>query len=294
MRTESPVLEVQAPGAGEAAEELPPERVLEPTRGWRLLKAREIWASRELLYFLTWRDVKVRYKQTLFGGLWAIMQPFLLMVVFTFVFGQFAGVETNGLPYPIFAFAALVPWTLFSSSFSGAASSLVAHQNLISKIYFPRIIIPLAASGSFILDFVIAMGVLFAMMFYYDITPTLDALWVIPLSLLALTAALSAGILLAALNVRYRDVRYVVPFFVQLLLFASPIGYSTGDRLSGFWRVLYGLNPMTGVAEGFRWALLGSERPGTLILVSSVAVVTLFVTALLYFRRMERTFADVI
>jgi lipopolysaccharide transport system permease protein len=268
--------------------------VIEPTRGWKRLRLGELWRYRELLYFLVWRDVKVRYKQTVLGASWAVLQPFLLMIVFSVFLGHLARIPSNGVPYPIFAYSALVPWTLFSSSLTGASSSLVKNVNLVGKAYFPRLILPLAAGGSFLLDFVIALALVFGMMVYYGVYPSWAILWLPALSLLALSAAFAVGIWLSAVNVRYRDVQYAVPFLVQLWLFASPVAYPS-TLVPKAWRVLYGLNPMAGVVEGFRWALLGTNtRPGPLIAVSALATLALLAAAMAYFQKLEKTFADVI
>lgn len=258
------------------------------------LPLRELWQYRELLYFLIWRDVKVRYKQTFFGAAWAVMQPLLLMVVFSIFLGRLAGVGSEGLPYPIFAYAALVPWTLFAQSLIGSTSSVVGSTNLISKVYFPRILLPLAAVGSYLIDFFIALALLVVMMFFYKVQLSLSVLWVLALLPLAVLTALAVGLWLSALNVRYRDVQYVVPFLVQLWLFASPVAYSS-SIVPERYRALYGLNPMAGVVQGFRWALLGAgDPPGPLIAVSVAMTLVIFVAGLFYFQRVERTFADVI
>ena len=233
-----------------------PTTTIRPGRGWVSLNLRELWAYHELLYFFVWRDLKVRYKQTAFGALWAVIQPFLLMVVFSLFLGRINGISPEGVPYPLFAFAGLVPWTLFSQSLIGSSDSLVGASNLIQKVYFPRLLLPVAAIGSYLLDFAIAMLVLGLLMVYFGVLPTLDVLWVIPLTVLALATSLAVGIWLSAVNVRYRDVRYAVPFLVQLWLFASPIAYSA-ELVPSEWLWLYQLNPMAGVIEGFRWALLG-------------------------------------
>lgn len=259
------------------------------------MNARELWAYRELLYFFVWRDVKVRYKQTVFGALWAIIQPFMLMVVFSLFLGRISGIGPAGVPYPLFAFAGLVPWTLFSQSLIGASDSLVGAANLIQKVYFPRMLLPAAAIGSYLLDFVIAMAVLGLLMVYFGVTPTLTVLWVVPLTALALTTSMAVGIWLSAANVRYRDVRYAVPFLAQLWLFASPVAYSV-EIVPPEWRGVYQLNPMSGVVEGFRWALLGQGTPPPVnaVILSGVVTAIVLVLGLAYFRRVERTFADVI
>jgi lipopolysaccharide transport system permease protein len=267
---------------------------IRPSRGWRAVDVHELWYYRELLYFLVWRDVKVRYKQTALGAAWAIIQPFFTMVVFSLFFGRLAGVPSDGVPYPIFSFAALVPWTFFANGLSQSANSLVASQNLLKKIYFPRLAIPIATVLAGLVDFVLAFAVLLGMMLYYGIVPGTNAVWLVPLLALALTTALGVGFWFAALNVQYRDVHYIVPFVVQLWLFATPIAYPS-TLLDEPWRTVYGVNPMVGVVEGFRWALLGTDTaPGPMLLVSTAVALLLLVSGALYFRRMERTFADVV
>jgi homopolymeric O-antigen transport system permease protein len=269
--------------------------VIRPSRGWVSLNLREVWAYRELLSFFVWRDLKVRYKQTVFGALWAVIQPFALMVVFSLFLGRINGIAPAGVPYPLFAFAGLVPWTLFSQSLIGSSDSLVGASNLIQKVYFPRLLLPVAAIGSYLLDFVIAMGVLGLLMLYFGVIPSATALWVVPLTALALATSLAVGIGLSALNVRYRDVKHAVPFLVQLWLFASPVAYSA-DFVPAQWRAIYQLNPMAGVLEGFRWALLGQGSPPPVgaILISAGVTAVVLLLSLAYFRRVERTFADVI
>jgi homopolymeric O-antigen transport system permease protein len=268
--------------------------IIRPSPRWLRFNLRELWEFRELLYFLVWRDVKVRYKQTVLGAAWAVLQPFLLMVVFSIFLGRLAGVPSESLPYPIFVYAALVPWTLFAQSLSGASDSLVGSANLVSRVYFPRLALPVAAVGSFLLDFVIALPLLVGMMVFYGVYPTGNVIWLPVLTLLALITALAVGVWLAALNVRYRDVRYAVPFFIQLWLFATPVAYPS-SLVPEEWQVILGLNPMAGVVEGFRWALLGTEpRPGMLLAVSAAVTLVVLFGGLVYFSRMERTFADVI
>jgi lipopolysaccharide transport system permease protein len=271
-----------------------PVTVIRPTRGWTSLGLGELWAYRELLYFLVWRDVKVRYKQTALGAAWAIIQPFFTMVVFSLFFGRLARMPSDGVPYPVFAFAALVPWTFFATGLTQSSNSLVASQNLLKKVYFPRLAIPIATVLSGGVDFVIAFLVLLGMLLWYGITPGPEMLWLLPLLLLALVTALGVGFWFAALNVRYRDVRYVVPFLVQFWLFATPIAYPS-SLLGEPWRTLYALNPMVGVVEGFRWALLGTRTaPGPMIVASALAAIALLVSGAYYFRRMEKTFADLV
>jgi lipopolysaccharide transport system permease protein len=274
--------------------ELPTLRIA-PSKGWVPLKLKDLWEYRELLYFLVWRDIKVRYKQTALGATWAIIQPFFTMVVFSIFFGHLAKVPSDGIPYPLFSFAALVPWTFFANGLSQSSNSLVGSGTLITKVYFPRLIIPLASVFSGIVDFALAFLVLLGMMVYYGVMPaTLNVLWLPLFLLLALTTSLGVGLWLSALNVEYRDVRYIVPFITQFWMLATPIGYPS-SLLQQPWRTLYGLNPMVGVAEGFRWALLGTNTaPGPIIAVSSAAAVIILVTGAFYFRRMEKTFADLV
>jgi lipopolysaccharide transport system permease protein len=265
-----------------------------PSKGWVSLKLKELWEYRELLYFLIWRDLKVRYKQTALGAAWAIIQPFFTMVVFSLFFGKLAKVPSDGVPYPIFSFTALVPWTFFANGLTQSSNSLVGSANLITKVYFPRLTIPIASVLSGIVDFVLAFVVLLGMMLYYGIVPTVNVLWLPLFLLLALIASLGVGLWLSALNVEYRDVRYVVPFITQFWLFVTPIAYPS-SLLPEPWRTLYGLNPMVGVVEGFRWALLGTKTaPGPIIAVSSTAALVILVTGAFYFRRMEKTFADIV
>ena len=267
---------------------------IEPTHGWVALQLRELWRYRELLYFLTWRDIKVRYKQTVLGAAWAVIQPFMTMVVFSLFFGRLAQIPSDGIPYPIFSYAALVPWTFFANGLSQSSNSLVGSANLIKKVYFPRLAVPIATILSGVIDFVLAFLVLLVMMFFYGIVPTANVVWLPVFLLLALVTSLGAGLWLSAMNVQFRDVRYVVPFLVQLWLFATPIAYPS-SIIPEPWRTLYAVNPMVGVVEGFRWALLGVEtRPGPMVIVSAIAAGSLLVSGAFYFRRMEKTFADVV
>lgn len=271
-----------------------PRILIRPTKGWRLINLRELREYRELLYFLAWRDIKVRYKQTVLGAAWAIIQPFFTMVVFSLFFGRLAKVPSDGIPYPIFSYSALVPWIFFANGLTQSSASLVGSSGLIKKIYFPRLVLPISAVLSGVVDFVLAFVVLLAMMFFYGITPTVAALWLPFFLLLALITSLGVGLWLTAMNAQFRDVRYAVPFLVQLWLFATPIAYPS-SLLGEPWRTLYGINPMTGVVEGFRWALLGTQTaPGPMIFVSASVAVGLFVSGAFYFRRLEKTFADVI
>jgi lipopolysaccharide transport system permease protein len=271
-----------------------PVTVLRPSSGWVGADWKGLWKYRELLYFLVWRDIKVRYKQTVLGSAWAVIQPVLTMVVFSLFFGRLAQVPSDGLPYPLFSFAALVPWTFFANGLAQGANSLVGSHELVKKVYFPRLIIPSATVFSGVVDFALALLVLVGMMLFYGILPGLTFLWIVPLFGLALITSLGVGLWFAALNVQYRDVRYIVPFIVQLWLFATPIAYPS-SLLDDHWQIVYALNPMVGVVEGFRWAMLATDTvPGPMILVSSVVAMVILVGGIFYFRRMERTFADVI
>jgi len=271
-----------------------PVIVVKPSKGWITLKLDELWEYKELLYFLAWRDIKVRYKQTVLGAAWAIIQPFFTMVVFSIFFGKLARVPSDGIPYPIFAYAALVPWTFFANGLNQSSNSLVGSANLIKKVYFPRLVVPISSVISGVFDFILAFVVLLGMMLYYGIFPTVNIIWLPFLLLLTFITSLGVGLWLSALNVHFRDVRYTVPFLTQFWLFATPIAYPS-SLLSEPWRTLYGINPMVGVVEGFRWALLGTDTaPGAIILVSSLMALSLLVGGAFYFRRMERSFADVV
>jgi lipopolysaccharide transport system permease protein len=267
---------------------------IKPSRGWVSLNLREVWGYRELLYFLVWRDVKVRYKQTVIGAAWAVLQPLLTMLIFTLVFSRFAKVPSDGLPYPIFAYSALLPWNLFATALNRSSSSIVGQSQLISKVYFPRLIIPLSAVMSGLVDFVIAFMLLIVMMVWFGIAAHWGIIALPAFMLLALATALAGGLWLSALDVRYRDVGYTVPFLIQLWMFASPIAYPA-SLVPEQWRLAYSLNPMAGVIEGFRWALIGGASPDLrAIAVSSAAVLALLVGGIVCFKRMERTFADIV
>jgi lipopolysaccharide transport system permease protein len=267
---------------------------IRPKRGWQPLDLKQLWQYRELMYFMSWRDIKVRYKQTALGAAWAVIQPLMTMVVFSIFFGKLAKMPSDGIPYPLFAYAALVPWTFFANSLTQASNSLLQNSNMLKKIYFPRLVMPISSVISGTVDFVFAFMVLIAMMLFYGILPTVNIVWLPFLMLLALATALGGGLWLSAINVQYRDVRYVIPFLIQVWLFATPIAYPS-SLLSEPWRTLYGLNPMVGVVEGFRWALLGTETaPGTAVVVSSFMAGILLVSGTYYFRRMEKTFADIV
>lgn len=275
--------------------------VLRPSRGWSSLNLPDLWRYRELIYFLTWRDIKVRYKQTALGAAWAIIQPFFTMVVFTIFFGRMAGIKAdNNVPYPIFSYTALLPWTLFTKAMSDAGRALISNRSMITKVYFPRLVIPVSTVFSGLVDFALAFLVLIAMMIYYGSHPQggyqlsiSGAIWTLPLFLLlAMVTALGVGLWFAALSVIYRDVNYVIPFITQFWLFVTPIAYPA-SKIPEHWRLLYYLNPMAGVVEGFRWALLNSgSGPGLTLAVSATIAIVVLITGLFYFRRMERTFAD--
>lgn len=272
----------------------PPVIILRPQRGWITLNLPELWEFRELLFFLTWRDIKVRYKQTVLGAAWAIIQPLFTMVIFSLFFGQLAKVPSDGLPYAVFSYAALVPWTFFATVLTQASNSLVMDANMLKKVYFPRLIMPTASMLAGLVDFALAFVILLGMQFFYGIVPTWHMIWLPYFLLLAMITALGVGLWLAALNVQFRDVRYMVPFLVQAWLFATPIAYPS-SLLAEPWRTLYGINPMAGVVEGFRWALLGtSHAPGPILIVSTLGALVLLVSGAFYFRRMEKTFADVV
>ena len=270
------------------------EVIIRRTDGWRFLDLRELWAYRELVYFLTWRDVKVRYKQTAIGVAWAVLQPLAMMVVFSLLFGKLAKVPSGGVPYPLFALAALLPWQLFSRSISESANSLVANQQLLARVYFPRISVPLATTFAATVDFAIAAGLLGILMVVYGVAPTPAVLWLPAFVLLLLITALGVGFWLSALNIEYRDVMYTVPFLNQFWFFLTPVVYP-GGWIPAQWRLLYGLNPMTGVVEGFRWALLGvGEGPSYMLAVSVLVAFSLFISGIIWFRHRERIFADAI
>ncbi len=269
---------------------------IRPTSGWAALKLRELWRYRELMFFLTWRDIKVRYKQTLLGAAWAIIRPVTTMIVFTLIFGRVAKLDSEGVPYEIFTFTALLPWQLFSKALGDTSKSMVSNRNMITKIYFPRLVIPFSSIISGLVDFGIAFVILIGMMFYYGIKPT-SAMWTLPLFLiLALVTALGVGLWFSALNVQFRDVGYIIPFLTQVWLYATPVAYSA-QIVSPKWQTIYALNPMAGVVQGFRWALLGTEMGAnayTTLSVSILISILVLISGLFYFRRMERTFADVV
>jgi lipopolysaccharide transport system permease protein len=265
-----------------------------PTGGWTGVRLRELWDYRELVYFLAWRDVKVRYKQTVLGAAWAVIQPFLSMVVFSVFFGRLAKMPSDGVPYPVFSYAALVPWMFFANGLQQSSNSLVGSANLIKKVYFPRLIVPISSVLSGLVDFVVALSVLFVLMAYWRVPATANVIWLPAFVLLALLTSLGVGLWLSAANVQFRDVRYTVPFVTQFWLFLTPVVYPS-SLVPGAWRVIYGLNPLAGVIDGFRWALLGSGSLSLpMMTMSTASALLLFVSGVLYFRRMERTFADVV
>lgn len=268
--------------------------ILKPTRGWAALNLGELWLYRELIYFMTWRDLKVRYKQTVLGAAWAILQPFLSMVVFSVFFGRWLGVPSGDVPYPVFSYTALLPWGLFSKAIADAGRSLVTNRAMITKVYFPRLTIPLASVLAGIVDFSIAFVVLIGMMWYYHIQITPN-IWTLPFFLLlTLITSLGVGLWLSAMNVFYRDIGYIIPFLTQIWFYLSPIVYAT-STVPEKWQPIYALNPMVGVIDGFRWALLGQESPpGPLLIISSTMAVVMLVSGVIYFRRVERTFADMV
>ena len=270
------------------------ETVIESGESWFALRLHELWTYRELLLFLVWRDIKVRYKQTLLGAAWAVLQPLLAMLVFTLLFGRLAKLPSDNIPYPLFVYTALLPWQLFAFALTESSNSLVTNQHLIRKVYFPRLIVPISSVLVGLVDFAISFLVLAGMMVYYGVRPAPTALLFIPFLLLAILTALGVGIWLSALNIQYRDVKYVIPFLTQLWMFATPVAYSA-TLVPVEWRSLYGLNPMTGVVQGFRWALLGSgSGSNSMILISIAAVVFVLIGGLAYFKRMERSFADIV
>jgi lipopolysaccharide transport system permease protein len=271
------------------------EVLIEPSRGWTSLRLGELWEYRELLYFLAWRDIKIRYKQTALGLAWAVLQPLLTMLIFALFFGRLAKMPSDNVPYPLFAFAALAPWTFFANGLTQSSNSLVGSANLIKKVYFPRLVVPISVVLGGLPDFALSFVVLLGMMLYYGIYPQLAILVWLPLLLLLTTVtALGCGLWLSALNVKYRDVRYIVGFLTQIWMFATPVVYPA-SLLSGRWRLVYSLNPMVGVVEGFRWALLRTDTaPGLSVVISATTATLILVSGTFYFRRMEKTFADIV
>ncbi len=292
--TASSQLEAQMPAIAATGERPVPHLVIQPTKGWFNLKLDELWRYRELVYFLIWRDIKIRYKQTLLGFAWAIIQPVFTMIVFTLFFGKLARISTDGVAPQLFYFAGLVPWQFFAQGLAQSSDSLVGQSNLIKKVYFPRLAIPISTVSATMVDLCISFTVLLGLCYYYGAHPTANVIWLPAFVLLALVTALGVGLWLSALNVKFRDVRYVVPFLTQFWMFITPIAYPS-SLLPEQYRMLYGLNPMAGVVEGFRWALLGTNtQPGPIVLVSACAAVVVLIGGLFYFRRMERSFADVV
>jgi lipopolysaccharide transport system permease protein len=267
---------------------------VEPTRGFVSLRLKELWRYRELLYFFVWRDLKVRYKQTALGVVWAIIQPLFTMLIFSLFFGRLAKIPSDGIPYPLFSYCALVPWTFFAHGLTMGSNSVVDSANLVKKVYFPRLAMPIATVLAGLVDFFLAFVMLLGMLIFFGRVPTLNVIWLPPLLLLGLITALGVSLWLSALNVEYRDVRHAIPFLTQIWMYATPIAYPS-SLLPEPWRSVYGLNPMVGVVEGFRWALLGAKTgPGPMLAVSSVAALVILISGAAYFRRMERTFADVV
>ena len=273
----------------------PTTAYIRPANGLAALNLRDLWTYRELIYFMIWRDLKVRYKQTLLGAAWAVIQPLMTMLVFNFLFNNVAKLPTDGIPYPIFSFTALLPWGLFTTALNNASRSLTSNTNMITKVYFPKLILPMASVLAGLVDFAIAFVILIGMMTYFHFTPSWTALWAVPVFLLlSIITALGVALWLAAINVQYRDVGYALPFITQFWMFITPVAYSS-KVISEKWQVIYALNPMAGVVNGFRWALLGSGNPpDMLVAISTVIALIVLVTGLIYFRNMERTFADTI
>jgi len=271
-----------------------PVTIIKPSQGWVSLRFDLLWEYRELLYFLMWRDIKIRHKQTILGAAWAIIQPFMTMVVFSFFLGYLAGLPSDNIPYPIFAYAALVPWSFFTKGLNSASNSLVDNADLLRKIYFPRLVMPISAVLVGSVDFILAFIVLLGLMLVYGFVPTLNVLWLPLLLLLTFITSLGVGLWLSAMSVRFRDVRHAIPFLTQFWMFATPIAYPS-SLLSEPWRTIYGINPMVGVVEGFRWALLGTKTgPEPIIAVSFLVAVGLLISGAYYFQRMEKIFADVV
>jgi lipopolysaccharide transport system permease protein len=287
---ETTTAEAMAPGSPEAPV---PTIIIRPPRKWVPVDFKELWEYRELLYFFTWRDVKLRYKQTGLGIAWAIIQPLFLMIVFSLFFGGLAQIPSDGVPYPLFSLAALLPWTLFAEGMTRSTISMVSNANIMTKVYFPRLIMPVASIMSPLVDFCVAFGILIIMMAYYGFVPTINVIFLPLLVVFAMMTSLAVGLWLSALNVKYRDFQYTVPFLIQIWMFASPVVYPASMVPEQF-RFLYALNPMTGVIEGFRWALLGTNPPTGMIFISLGVVIALLVSGVFYFRRMEQYFADIV
>jgi lipopolysaccharide transport system permease protein len=279
--------------SGHVQDSIPPTLIIRPPRKWVPVDLHELWNYRELLTSFTIRDIKIRYKQTALGFLWAIIQPLFMMVIFSVIFGGFAKIPSEGIPYPLFSFAALLPWMLFSEGLSRSTMSMVVNANIMTKVYFPRLIMPVSGILSPLVDFVISISILILMMGYYGFVPTINVVFLPLFILLGLATSLGVGLWLSALNVKYRDFQYTVPFIIQLWMYASPVVYPA-SMLPEAIRPFYGLNPMAGVIEGFRWALLGTEIPGSIIFVSVGVVIVLLFSGLFYFRRMEQYYADIV
>jgi lipopolysaccharide transport system permease protein len=270
-----------------------PITIIRPMSGWIPIDLKELWAYRELIYTFASRDIKVRYKQTALGAGWAIIQPLFTMVIFTIIFGAFAKIPSEGIPYPLFSYAALLPWTLFAEGIGRSTSSMITNSNMMTKVYFPRLVMPISGILSPVVDFAVAFIILIGMMLYYGFVPTINIVWLPAFIMLALATSLGVGLWLSALNVQYRDFQYTVPFIIQLWLYSSPVVYAS-SLVPEKYRLIYGLNPMAGVIEGFRWALLGTEPPSSMIFVSVLMVVLILISGAYYFKRMEKTFADVV
>jgi lipopolysaccharide transport system permease protein len=279
----------------ELAKHEPTTIYIKPSKGLAALNLRDLWIYRELIFFMMWRDVKVKYKQTLLGMAWAVIQPVMTMLVFTFLFDRIAKLPTDGIPYPVFSFTALLPWGLFVVALNQGSRSLVAHNNMVTKIYFPRLILPMSSVFAGLVDFAIAFVILVGLMLYFRVTPAYELLWTLPFFLLlALITALGVALWLSAFNVKYRDVNHALPFLTQFWLFLTPVAYSS-SVISEKWQILYSLNPMAGVVNGFRWALLGSGNgPDITLWISATISILIFISGLFYFRSMEKTFADTI
>jgi lipopolysaccharide transport system permease protein len=270
-----------------------PVKIIRPLDGWLPIDLEELWEYRELIHTFAMRDIKVRYKQTALGAAWAVIQPFMMMVVFTIFFGKLAKIPSEGIPYPLFSYAALLPWTLFSEGITRSTNSMITNANIMTKVYFPRLVMPISGILSPLIDFMIAFVILIAMMLFYGFVPTINIIWLPVFILLALMTSLGVGLWLSAFNVQYRDFQYTLPFLIQLWLFASPVVYPS-TLLPESYRWIYGLNPMAGVIEGFRWALLGTNPPSTMIAFSFVIVMVILISGAYYFKRMEKTYADVV
>lgn len=270
-----------------------PATFIQPNRGWLSLGFKELWDRRELLYFFAWRDVRSRYKQSLLGVAWVFIQPLMTMIVFSVLFGRLAKLPSDGVPYPIFTYSALLGWNLFSQSLSRSTSSVVANGGLVQRVYFPRLLIPTSSILSVLVDFLIAFLVVFGLMAYYRYAPTLAILTLPLFMLMAMGAALGVGLWLSALNVRFRDINHTIPFVIQMWMYATPVAYSL-NVVPERWHTLYALNPLVGIIEGFRWAILKTATPGSEVVVSAIVIVVVLVSGIVFFRRMEKHFADVV